>query len=143
MIHWVRGNIFDSHAQTLVNPVNCKGVMGAGLAKQFKEKYPRMFERYRKCCLANQLKPGLLLLCKERDHWILNFPTKDNWRDASQIDYIVCGLAKLADSWQSKGITSIAIPRIGCGLGSLDWNVVKKVIINHLGDLPIDIYVYE
>lgn len=142
MIQYVQGNIFESSAQTIVNPVNCKGVMGAGLAKQFKERYPKMYQAYRNFCIAGLLKPSKLMLYKEQDHWILNFPTKNDWRDGSNIMYIESGLKKFVDTYASKGITSIAFPKIGCGLGGLDWSLVELVMKKYLDPLPIDVYVY-
>lgn len=143
MIKYVHGNIFDSAAQTIVNPVNCVGAMGAGLARQFRERYPDMYAKYREHCLSGQLEPGKLMLYKAADHWILNFPTKNDWRDGSDIKYIESGLAKFVATYAAKNITSIAFPRIGCGLGGLDWNVVNAIMNQYLQDLPIEVYVYE
>ena len=142
MIQYAQGNILNSPAQTIVNPVNCKGVMGAGLALQFKKQYPDMCEKYREFCREGLLKPGKLMLYKAPDHWILNFPTKNDWRDGSNIVYIESGLKKFVDTYASKGITSIAFPKIGCGLGGLDWSLVELVMRKYLDSLPIDVYVY-
>ena len=142
MIKYVSGNIFDAPVQTIVNPVNCKGVMGAGLAKQFKERYPDMFQVYLKACSANLLKPGKLMLYKASDHWIINFPTKDDWRNASEIRYIESGLQKFTQVYHDKGITSIAFPPLGCGLGGLDFSLVKLLMEKYLNDLPIEVLVY-
>lgn len=142
MIQYIKGDIFDSPAQTIVNPVNCKGVMGAGLAKQFKERYPYMYYTYRKACDANLLKPGKLMLHRAEDHWILNFPTKDDWRNTSEIRYIESGLQKFVQTYQAHGITSVAFPPLGCGLGGLDFSLVKLLFEKYLSSLPIDVYVY-
>lgn len=142
MIEYVHGNIFDSPAQTIVNPVNCMGAMGAGLARQFKERYPSMFEKYKQCCLNNSLMPGKLLLHKAEDHWILNFPTKDDWRDKSRISYIEDGLRKFVETYEQRGITSIAFTKLGCGLGGLDWLQVKPIMEQYLNHLPITVYLY-
>lgn len=142
MVYFVHGDIFKSTAQTLVNPVNCVGVMGAGLAKQFKERYPAMYSKYVTVCKKNLLEPGKLMICKEEDHWVLLFPTKTNYSLPSKIEYIESGLKKLAESYQSRGITSIAIPKIGCGLGGLDLETVKALVVQHLNKLPIDVLFY-
>ena len=143
MINYVSGNIFESTAQTIVNPINCVGVMGAGLARQFRDKYPDMFKRYRKFCLSGLIKPGNLMLYKSTDYWILNFPTKNDWRAQSQIEFIESGLQKFVDTYKQKGITSIAFTKLGCGLGGLDWICVKPIMEKYLNDLPIDVFVYE
>lgn len=142
MVKYVHGNIFNSTAQTIVNPVNCVGAMGAGLARQFRDRYPDMYIKYREHCLSGLLKPGKLMLYKAEDHWILNFPTKNDWRDDSVIKYIEDGLQKFVDTYKQKGITSIAFPKIGCGLGGLDWSLMKLVVEKYLNDLPIEVFVY-
>lgn len=143
MIHFVKGNIFDSTAQVIVNPVNCVGVMGAGLAKQFKERYPNMYRSYIQCCAKGLLQPGKLMLCKAEDHMILLFPTKTYYSMPSKMEYIEKGLEKLADTYQQKNIQSIAIPKLGCGLGGLDWPEVRQRILYYLTDCDMDVYVYE
>ena len=145
MITYVSGNIFDSQMQTLVNPVNCVGVMGAGLALQFKQLYPDMFRRYAAICHRGDLGIGKLWLYRAAppSAWVLNFPTKIHWKLPSTVDMVDAGLAKFASAYQQQGITSIAFPPLGCGLGGLNFaRDVKPLMERHLGnlDIPIEIY---
>lgn len=136
------GDIFATGAQTLVNPVNCRGVMGAGLAKAFATRFPEIMAPYKAACTAKQLVPGNIQAIRldpktgQRDPegslTIINFPTKDDWRDESRLEWIEAGAAKLAKFIELRGVKSIAIPQIGCGLGGLDWPVVREVLIRHL-----------
>ena len=142
MIKYVHGNIFESDAQTIVNPINCIGAMGAGLARQFRDRYPDMYAKYRRFCLDDLIKPGRLMLYKAEDFWILNFPTKFNWREPSHMSYIEDGLKKFAETYEQKGITSVAFTRLGCGLGGLDWNQVRPLMEKYLNNLPIEVLVY-
>ena len=143
MITYVSGNIFDSPARVLVNPVNTVGVMGKGLAKEFKKIYPEMFKEYQLYCEQGSLDIGKLWLYKTDHKWILNFPTKKSWRSPSKIEYIEAGLSKLTLTYAEKGITSISFPLLGCGNGELDWETeVHPLIKKYLNKLPIDIYVH-
>lgn len=142
MIEYIEGDIFESPAQVIVNTVNTVGVMGKGLALSFKQRYPKMFERYKVVCEKNLLTTGKLMLFYEADHWILLFPTKENWRNPSKIEYIEKGLMKFVQTYAEKNITSIAFPRLGCGNGELDWNEVKPLMERYLKKLPIDVYIY-
>lgn len=142
MIEYLEGDIFDSPAQVIVNTVNTVGVMGKGIALSFKQRYPAMFEKYRTACEKHQLTIGKLMLFYESDHWLLLFPTKENWRNPSKLEYLEKGLMKFVDTYADKGISSIAFPRLGCGNGELDWNVVRPLMEKHLKPLPIDIYIY-
>ena len=142
MIQYIEGSIFDSPAQVIVNTVNTVGVMGKGIALSFKQHYPRMFERYRSACEKHQLTIGKLMLIYEPDHWILLFPTKENWRNPSKYEYIEKGLRKFVDTYSEKNIRSIAFPRLGCGNGALPWDEVKKLMEKYLKNLPIDVYIY-
>lgn len=142
MIQYIEGNIFDSPAQTIVNTVNTVGVMGKGLALSFKERYPDMFAAYRSICEKNKLAPGKLMIYTAPDHTILLFPTKENWRNPSKIEYIEKGLEKFVNTYADHNITSIAFPRLGCGNGELSWDDVKPVMERYLAGLPIDVYVY-
>ncbi len=103
-IRIVHGSIFESSAQTLVNPVNCRGVMGAGLAKEFNRRWPRMYEVYREACQRGEVRIGHPLLCPMRDRWVLNFPTKDDWRERSKLEYIERGLETVVARYQEWGI---------------------------------------
>lgn len=142
MIRYIEGDLFKSPAQVLVNTVNTVGVMGKGIALEFKKRYPDMFQTYREICEKRKLKIGSLMLCYEPDHWILLFPTKEHWRNPSQIDYIEAGLAKFCRTYAERDITSIAFPRLGCGNGELNWSDVQPVMEKYLHDLPIEVYIY-
>lgn len=142
MIEYIQGNIFDSPAQVIVNTVNTVGVMGKGLALSFKQRYPEMFNRYRTACEKKQLTVGKLMLFYEPDHWILLFPTKENWRNPSKLEYLEKGLIKFVNTYADKNITSIAFPKLGCGNGELSWDEVKPLMEKYLKPLPIDIYIY-
>lgn len=141
-MQYIIGDIFESPAQTIVNTVNTVGVMGKGLALHFKQRYPEMFKAYRDVCEQHRLATGNLMIYSAPDHRILLFPTKENWRNPSKIEYIERGLQKFVDTYSDYGITSIAFPRLGCGNGELDWNDVKPVMEHYLQSLPIDVYVY-
>lgn len=142
MLKYVRGDIFNSPAQVLVNTVNTVGVMGKGIALSFKKKYPEMFTIYRKACDKHQLVIGKLMLWYGPDHWILNFPTKEHWRNPSKMEYIEKGLMAFQRKYADYNITSIAFPKLGCGNGELDWEQVKPLMEKYLKELPIDIYIY-
>ena len=142
MLKYVRGDIFNSPAQVLVNTVQTVGVMGKGIALSFKKKYPEMFTIYRKACDKHQLVIGKLMLWYGPDHWILNFPTKEHWRNPSKMEYIEKGLMAFQRKYADYNITSIAFPKLGCGNGELDWEQVKPLMEKYLKELPIDIYIY-
>ena len=137
------GNLFDSHCQTLVNTINCVGVMGKGIALEFKKRYPVMFEMYLGACEHGLLEIGKLQLWKGRDHWVLNFPTKVDWRKPSQMGWIETGLKKFISTYKEKGITSVAFPMLGCSNGGLDKEKVLPLMMKYLDgydDLEVEIY---
>lgn len=141
----INGDLFESKAQALVNTVNCYGVMGKGIALEFKKKFPEMFEVYKEYCDKKLIKPGVLQLYKKSSPWILNFPTKDHWRSPSKLEYIESGLIKFSNEYKSKGIKSIAFPKLGTQNGGLDWEDVKILMYNYLSeleDLEVEIYHY-
>lgn len=142
MIEYIRGNLFESKAKVLVNPVNTVGIMGKGLALQFRKKYPHTYSVYKAACKSNLLMIGKLMITHEEDRDILLFPTKTDWKLPSKIEYIEAGLKKLVISYREKEIKSIAFPKLGCGLGGLDWNDVKQLMEKYLKSLPIDCYIY-
>jgi len=143
MIIYTRTNIFESNAQILVNTVNTVGVMGKGLAKEFKRIYPDMFNSYQQYCDNKQFTIGKLQIFKTQNKWVLNFPTKENWRNASKIEYIEDGLKKFVAQYEIQGIKSISFPMLGCGNGGLDWEtVVKPLMQKYLEHLPIDIFIH-
>lgn len=125
MVKLIKGDIFSSKAQTLVNTVNCVGVMGKGLALQFKKMFPEMYRDYEERCQRRGVKPGRPYLYKPLiEPWILNFPTKDHWRSVSRLDDIVDGMEYLLKNYKEWDISSIAMPPLGCGNGQLDWNLL-------------------
>ena len=142
MIRYLEGDLFCSPAQTIVNTVNTVGVMGKGIALEFKKRYPDMFRSYQTACEKYGFHTGQLMLLYEADHWILLFPTKKHWRNPSKLEYIEQGLAKFVDRYADKQITSVAFPRLGCGNGELAWKDVKPLMEQYLGNLPIDVYIY-
>ena len=148
MIKFTIGNMMTSTAEALVNTVNTVGVMGKGIALQFKEEFPRNFLTYAEACKTGLLAPGKLLITKEPNHSgeikiIINFPTKKHWRHPSRYEYIKDGLTELAEAIHKHNIKSIAIPPLGCGNGGLQWNIVKGMIEEALADIEIDITIYE
>lgn len=135
MISYERGDLLSSDARCLVNAVNCEGFMGKGLAYQFKRRFPKNNEDYVRACRNRVLKVGRLHSFEEDGKLIVNFPTKDKWREKSKIEYIEKGLAHLRDFLASEQIPSVAIPPLGCGNGGLQWNDVKTLILRYLSDL--------
>ncbi len=138
-----RTSIFDSPAQTLVNTVNCVGVMGKGLAKEFKKRDPEMFRAYKRLCDEKQIQPGVLWLWRGSDHWTLNFPTKIHWRNPSQLEWIEAGLKKFVDRYESTGIREISFPRLGCGNGDLDWSEVKPLMEHYLSKVRSPVFIHD
>lgn len=141
-IQYVKGDIFESKAQTIVNPVNCKGHMGKGLALAFKEGYPDMFVVYQEECRTGKLRIGKPTLYSNSTPWILNFPTKNHWRDPSKLEYIDEGLQFVVANYKQLGIDSIAFPKLGAGLGTLSWDEVGPLMAKDLSQLVIDVYIY-
>jgi len=137
------GNIFDSKAKTLVNTVNCVGVMGKGVALDFKKRYPEMFKEYEALCDAGMVRPGKPYYYGDfYGVSIINFPTKDHWRSPSKLSYIVSGLKWFKEHYQDFGITSVAFPPLGCGNGGLSWETVGPIMYQALKDLPISVEIY-
>jgi O-acetyl-ADP-ribose deacetylase (regulator of RNase III) len=143
MILYVKGNLFNSPAQVLVNTVNTVGVMGKGVALEFKRLYPEMYKQYRALCEAGQFDIGMLWLYKSPNKWVLNFPTKKHWRNPSKVEYIEAGLQKFVATYAEMGIHSIAFPPLGCGNGQLDFEQqVQPLMHRYLRNLPIDVFIY-
>ena len=143
MILYVTGDLFQSPAQVLVNTVNTVGVMGKGVAYEFKRLYPEMFDQYRNLCERGEFTVGMLWLYKSPNKWVLNFPTKQHWRQPSKVEYIVSGLEKFVATYDELGIHSIAFPPLGCGNGQLDFETqVRPVMERYLRNLPIEIFIY-
>jgi O-acetyl-ADP-ribose deacetylase (regulator of RNase III) len=140
----VKGDLFYSDKQTLVNTVNCKGVMGAGIAKTFKSRFPNMFNEYKELCRNKELTPGKLHLWKNSNNkWVLNFPTKDHWKKPSKKIWIEEGMQYLINNYKDWGIKSIAFPALGCSLGGLSWVEVKDIMINYLSQLDIEVEIFQ
>lgn len=143
----INGNIFNTKAQTIVNTVNCVGVMGKGIALVFKLRYPVMFEQYQEYCKQKLIAVGKLWIYKGEasDPWVLNFPTKTHWKLPSEYKYIEEGLQKFVDTYKAKGITSIAFPLLGANNGGLDKDKVMEIMHNYLSkcDIPVEIYQYD
>jgi O-acetyl-ADP-ribose deacetylase (regulator of RNase III) len=124
MVRVLIGDLFSSEAQTLVNTVNCVGVMGKGVALEFKARFPEMYAHYVRRCAAGQVRLGEPYVYRHLlPPWVLNFPTKDHWRSVSRLSDIVQGLEHLKANYKAWGITSLAVPPLGCGQGQLDWKV--------------------
>lgn len=140
MIVTAHGDILRADAQALVNPVNCVGVMGRGLAAQFKRAYPANFRSYQAACKRGDVKPGQMLIVETgrgtNPRWIVNFPTKRHWRDQSRLEDVDGGLTTLVDDVRRLAIASIAVPPLGCGLGGLDWDDVRPRIEAAFAALP-------
>jgi O-acetyl-ADP-ribose deacetylase (regulator of RNase III) len=145
MIKYVTGNIFESQAQCLVNTVNCEGYMGKGIAYQFKLRYPENNKDYVRACKSGKLHIGTIHYFTEEGIWIVNFPTKDKWREKSRISYVEVGLDRLVEFIRDKRPASVAVPPLGCGNGGLDWNEVKGIINDKLAPVKeeCDISVFE
>jgi O-acetyl-ADP-ribose deacetylase (regulator of RNase III) len=145
-LNFTRGDLFKSKAQVLVNPVNCVGVMGAGIAKEFKRRFPKMFVAYKKACDEGKLHPGTLMLWKDReslDRYVLNFPTKKHWRSKSKLVWIEEGMQFFTKHHKEWNIRSIAFPALGCGKGGLDWKDIKPIFKKYLSDVDINVFVFE
>jgi uncharacterized protein YwgA/O-acetyl-ADP-ribose deacetylase (regulator of RNase III) len=137
------GDIFESSAQTLINTVNTVGVMGKGIALEFKRRFPEMHRDYLLRSATGQIRLGEPYLFKSLiPPWILNFPTKEHWRSVSRVSDIVRGLEYLEKHYRGWGITSLAVPPLGCGLGQLEWKVVGPTLYRHLSRLDISVELF-
>lgn len=133
-----RTDIFCTDSEAIVNPVNCVGVMGKGLALEFKKKYPQNFLAYEKACKENKVHLGKMFIYQrsELPYFIVNFPTKLHWRDKSRLEDIECGLINLSRWIGREKVKSISIPYIGCGLGGLNHHDVLPLVYLHLNNFP-------
>ncbi len=148
MIQFKEGDLLESQAEALVNTVNTVGVMGKGIALQFKKAYPENYRVYAKACKDKSIGIGILLVTEEESliggkKVIINFPTKTDWRKPSEYSYIELGLNALVQIIQKRQIKSIAIPALGAGNGGLDWGQVKTMIENHLSQVDCQVIVYQ
>ena len=152
MIRYIENvNLFNSGTDALVNPVNCKGIMGKGIALEFKKRFPECLIPYKQACESRKLFPGKLLFVRlvvqpdlfiRKRPGVILFPTKVHWRDKSRIEWIEQGLVFLKHNYHEWGLRSIAMPQIGCGLGGLLWEQVKPLIELYFNNEPIEIEVY-
>ena len=142
MLTYSDSTVFNVEAQTIVNTINCEGVMGAGIALEFKLRYPKMFADYMHKCERREAKIGEPYLFRGYgDPWILNFPTKKHWKYPSKLEWIQQGLEHFAAHYQENGITSVAFPLLGTHNGHLDWRDVQRVMEHYLTalDIPVQI----
>ncbi|MCM2366293.1 macro domain-containing protein [Proteus terrae] len=147
MIELTRGNLLHADTEAIVNAVNCVGVMGRGIALQFKKAWPDNFKAYALACKNKELTPGVMFIYEiqkaTHPRFIVNFPTKRHWRNASCIEDIEAGLITLVDEIKQRNIKSIAIPPLGAGLGGLEWFIVYEKIksaMEPLADVHVLIY---
>lgn len=145
MIEYKNGNLLEADVDALINTVNCVGVMGKGIALQFKQAFPTNFKIYEKACKLNQVETGKMLTVSLdsifNPKFIINFPTKKHWKEKSKLNYIESGLIDLIKTIEDYNIKSIAIPPLGCGNGGLDWNDVKPLIEQAANKLPDVLFV--
>ncbi len=147
MLADVDGNLLQADADALVNTVNTVGVMGKGIALQFRKAYPEMFKAYEKACKDDAVSLGRMHVWEtgmlDGPRFIINFPTKGHWRAQSHLDDIKTGLTDLVRVIRDRGITSIAVPPLGCGNGGLDWADVRPLIVDAFADLAeVDVRLY-
>jgi O-acetyl-ADP-ribose deacetylase (regulator of RNase III) len=148
VIDWRPGDILKDDSEALVNTVNCVGIMGRGIALQFRRAYPDNFKAYEAACRRGEVEPGRMLIYETglltNPRLIINFPTKRHWRGKSRIEDIESGLTALVSEIRDRGINSIAIPPLGSGLGGLSWTKVRPIIEQALESLPeVKVTVYE
>ncbi|MBN6110188.1 macro domain-containing protein [Xanthomonas bonasiae] len=143
MLEFTQGDMFEAPADIRVNTVNCVGVMGAGVALAFKQRYPEMFKDYQYACKDGRVRPGRMHVWKSLEgDWIVNFPTKRDWRDPSRYEDIDAGLDDLRTYLDSVGPVTVALPALGCGHGGLDWDRVSVMIQNKLSDVDARVLVF-
>lgn len=146
MIRYPNGSIFDSGAVALVNPVNCRGAMGKGLALAFAKRWPELLPPYRSACASGDLRIGTVLVLDVDDlltKHVVCVPTKNDWRDRSSIADVMAGLKALAQVAHDRCFDSLAVPALGCGLGGLEWGAVRPLVEMTLMSLNCDVMVYR
>lgn len=125
-----KGDLFEGKTKAIVNPVNCVGVMGKGLALQFKQRFPLYFKHYKLLCDRGLMVPGQVDFYQSNDKYIISFPTKDHWKNKSKLSYVKEGIVSLYQGLNKYLVSSVNIPALGCGLGGLNWKDVKEIIVN-------------
>jgi O-acetyl-ADP-ribose deacetylase (regulator of RNase III) len=148
MIELKRGDILKQDAEALVNTVNCVGVMGRGVALQFRKAFPENYKAYRNAAVHGQIQPGRMFVFDlnrmMNPRLIINFPTKRHWKGRSRLEDIQAGLHDLVKVLRKYKVSSVAVPPLGCGLGGLDWNDVQPLIEKTLSDIPtLQVYLFE
>jgi O-acetyl-ADP-ribose deacetylase (regulator of RNase III) len=148
MIEYVSGDFFDYNADIRINTVNCVGVMGAGVALEFKNKYPDMFKAYVKVCNEKKIEPGNPYIWEEQDLFskcvIINLPTKIHWKNPSKYEYVKKDLEWLRQYLKCKDKNCVVtLPALGCGHGGLNWSIIRNEIEYYLGDMQAKILVFE
>lgn len=139
MLRLVETSVFNANAELLVNPINCMGVMGAGLALEFRLRFPAMFEDYVVRCERKEVRPGIPYLYRGDGHpAILNFPTKAHWKYPSRLEWIDQGLVWFAENYRKLGVSSVAFPLLGCSKGGLQWQEVRPLMERHLGKVEVE-----
>jgi O-acetyl-ADP-ribose deacetylase (regulator of RNase III)/uncharacterized protein YwgA len=146
-----QGDMFGTRADAIVNTVNCVGVMGKGVALEFKRRWPENYEEYRELCQRKALRPGKVFVHRnsdmlDRENWdfLINFPTKDHWKQKSKIEYVDKGLDDFLVKVRNLGIRSVVLPPLGCGNGGLDWTDVKALIMRKLSSVDdVEFFIFE
>ena len=139
----ISGNIFTSNCQTIVNTVNCVGIMGAGIALECRLRYPAMYQQYADLCKEKKIDIGTLWIYKATERWILNFPTKQHWKYPTKEEYLHAGLRKFMGTYETRGVESIAFPVLGAQNGGLDAARSIEIMECYLRDCPIRVEIYQ
>ena len=147
MITYCQGNLLDADVDALVNAVNTVGVMGKGIALAFKQRFPANYQAYAAACQRGEVQTGRMFITDTQallgPRWIVNFPTKQHWRDPSQLEWVRSGLQDLRRFRMDEDVQSVALPALGAGLGGLSWPAVRAEIDLALGDLNMTVLAYE
>ena len=147
MITYCQGNLLDADVDALVNAVNTAGVMGKGIALAFKQRFPANYQAYAAACQRGEVQTGRMFITDTQallgPRWIVNFPTKQHWRDPSRLEWVRSGLQDLRRFLLDAHVASVALPALGAGLGGLSWQAVRAEIDLALGDLNMAVLAYE
>ena len=148
MIEFRRGDLLQANVEALVNTVNCVGVMGRGIALQFRKEFPKNYAAYKTACERGEVRPGRMFVFKldrlQDPRYVINFPTKRHWKSKSRIEDVQAGLEALVEEVRARGIKSVALPPLGCGLGGLEWSQVRPMIETAFRALPdVEVLVFE